>query len=127
MLLLEDRLGHEVAGLAYPFGYSNAGVRRAARDVGHRYACAVSNATARLSSDLFAVPRLTIKRSTTSRAFDRVIFGERVPLVYLRERTLTKGWAVVRRGKAGIGKARQANRFAVRAGCDRASEQGTAP
>ena len=40
---LEDRLGRPVPGLAYPFGYSSARVRRVAREAGHHYACAVSN------------------------------------------------------------------------------------
>ena len=42
--MLEDKLGSPVAGLAYPFGYSNAKVRQMAQDLGHHYSCAVGNA-----------------------------------------------------------------------------------
>ena len=62
---LEDKLGHAVPGLAYPFGYSNARVRQVARDAGYAYACAVRNMTAQAESDPFALPRLTVRRSTT--------------------------------------------------------------
>ena len=43
---LEDRLGVTVAGVAYPFGYSNPRVRKVTRDVGYAYGCAVGNAMA---------------------------------------------------------------------------------
>ena len=42
--LLEDGIGRAVPSLAYPFGYSNARVRQAARATGYRHACAVANA-----------------------------------------------------------------------------------
>ena len=41
--LLEDGLGLAVPSLAYPFGYSNARVRRVAREAGYAHACAVGN------------------------------------------------------------------------------------
>jgi len=93
---LEDKLGSAVTGLAYPFGYSNARVRQLARDAGHAYGCAVSNMVLNSTSDLFALPRLTIRRSVTPPAFQQVVRG-RVPMMLWRDRALTRGWAMVRR------------------------------
>jgi peptidoglycan/xylan/chitin deacetylase (PgdA/CDA1 family) len=100
---LEDRLGALVSGLAYPFGYSNARVRRAARDLGHGYACAVGNAMMSDQPDMFALPRLTIRRTTGMPVFQEVARGASVPQIYLQDRVLTKGWAMVRRTRAAIG------------------------
>jgi len=101
--LLEDRLGRAVPGLAYPFGYSNARVRGAVREAGHEYACAVGNMIAGPASDPFALPRLTIRRSTGLRAFDQVVRGRGLPVIYLKDHSLTKGWAMVRRTRALLG------------------------
>jgi peptidoglycan/xylan/chitin deacetylase (PgdA/CDA1 family) len=100
--LLEQRLGRPVPGLAYPFGYSNAAVRCAARAAGYHYACAVANIAAGPHVDAMALPRLTIRQSTRLRAFDQIVAG-RVPLTYVKDRSLTKGWSVVRRTRATLG------------------------
>ncbi len=100
---LEDKLGSPVAGLAYPFGYSNARVRQAARDLGYGYACAVGNTMITSQSDLFALPRLTVRRSTRMPTFQQVAQGGNVRQIFLRDRALTKGWAAVRRTRAGLG------------------------
>jgi peptidoglycan/xylan/chitin deacetylase (PgdA/CDA1 family) len=100
--LLEDRLGRPVPGLAYPFGYSNAGVRRTAAELGYRYACAVANTTVGPRWNAMALPRLTIRRSTRPQAFDQIASG-RVPLTFVKDWSLTKGWSVVRRARAALG------------------------
>lgn len=100
--LLEDRLGRPVPGLAYPFGYSNAAVRRMAREAGYRYACAVANTTVGPGWDDMALPRLTVRQSTTLRAFEQIAAG-RAPLIFVKDRSLTKGWSVVRRTRAALG------------------------
>jgi peptidoglycan/xylan/chitin deacetylase (PgdA/CDA1 family) len=99
---LEDRLGATVAGMAYPFGYSNQRVRKAARDMGYAYGCAVGNAMAARDSDPFALPRLTIRRSTAMTTFQDLVQGRNIPRIYLKERALTKGWAMVRRTRAAL-------------------------
>jgi len=99
---LEDRLGATVAGVAYPFGYSSHRVRKAARDLGYAYGCAVGNAMATRQSDPFALPRLTIRRSTAMTAFQDLVQGRNIPRIYLKERALTKGWAVVRRSRGAL-------------------------
>ena len=95
---LEDKLGSPVTGLAYPFGYSNARVRQVARDAGHGYGCSVSNMIMSPTSDLLALPRLTVRRSMAMPAFHQVVRG-RVPMMLLKDRALTKGWAMVRRAR----------------------------
>src|SRR5689334_23320154 len=65
-----------------------------ARDLRYAYGCAVGNAMAARDSDLFTMPRLTIRQSTAMARFQEVVQGRHVPRIYLKERALTKGWAV---------------------------------
>ena len=74
--LLEDNLGLKVPGLAYPFGYSNAKVRRVARELGYDYAYAVGNALTTGAADTFALPRLTVQRATTMDDFRKMVNGQ---------------------------------------------------
>jgi peptidoglycan/xylan/chitin deacetylase (PgdA/CDA1 family) len=97
--LIEDRLGVPVTSMAYPYGYSSARVRREVRRAGYTTACAVANDLAAGRHDVLALPRLTVKATTSQAAFGRAVACERIPLLYLRERMLTKGYAVVRRGR----------------------------
>jgi peptidoglycan/xylan/chitin deacetylase (PgdA/CDA1 family) len=104
--LLEDRLGKEVPALAYPYGYSSARVRAAVRAAGYQHAAAVSNAATRPHDDLLALPRLTIKRSTNLNSFKQIIHCDDIPKIFLVDRTLTAGWAAVRRTQYALGKVR---------------------
>ncbi|HEU5160524.1 MAG TPA: polysaccharide deacetylase family protein [Streptosporangiaceae bacterium] len=97
--LIEDRIGAPVTSMAYPYGYSSARVRREVRRAGYATACAVANDLAAGRHDVLALPRLTVKAAMSQAAFGRAVAGEGVPLLYLRERTLTKGYAAVRRGR----------------------------
>jgi peptidoglycan/xylan/chitin deacetylase (PgdA/CDA1 family) len=98
---LEDHLGVEVPGLAYPFGYSSAAVRQVVRQAGYAYSYAVDNRIAALGSDLFAIPRLTVKRSTTVAEFGRLVDGENT-IALRQDRLLTTGWSVVRRTRRAL-------------------------
>ena len=100
---LEDRLGGPVPGLAYPFGYSSARVRRVVREAGYGYACAVSNAMPGRHADLLALPRLTVRRSTSLRTFQDVVHGRNVPAIFRKDRALTRGYAIARRARATVG------------------------
>ncbi|GGO65674.1 polysaccharide deacetylase family protein [Nonomuraea cavernae] len=104
--LLEEKIGAPVATMAYPFGYSSARVRREVRKAGYFAACAVSNAIAADRHDMLAIPRLTVAGNTTISMFRRAVEGSAVPLIYLRERVLTKGYAVVRRTRYGLRRVR---------------------
>ena len=103
---LEDQLGRPVPGLAYPFGYSSAAVREEARAAGHGYACAVGNALPRPGTDPLALPRLTVRRSTSMQAFQQITHGRNIPMVFGKDRALTKGYAMVRRARAALGQVR---------------------
>jgi peptidoglycan/xylan/chitin deacetylase (PgdA/CDA1 family) len=102
--VLEDKLGCPVTGLAYPFGYSNARVREVAREVGHQYSCAVGNAMMNGESDQMALPRLTVQRSTAMPVFQQIVRGDNLNRIFLKDRALTKGWSVVRRSRAALGR-----------------------
>jgi peptidoglycan/xylan/chitin deacetylase (PgdA/CDA1 family) len=97
--LLQDRLGTAVPSLAYPFGYSSRRVRRAVEVVGYGQAAAVGNSAARGDSDVFAVPRLTVRRSTSPEVFMRIALCEGLHRVFRTDRLLTTGFAVVRRSR----------------------------
>jgi len=96
---IEDRLGLPVPGIAYPFGYSNAQVREVARAAGYRYGYAVRNRIAATGADPFAIPRLTVHRTTTLAEFRAMVDGHLTPTL-IKDRALTGGYAVVRRTRA---------------------------
>jgi peptidoglycan/xylan/chitin deacetylase (PgdA/CDA1 family) len=100
---LEDKLGAPVAGLAYPFGYHSARVRREASVLGYGYACAVRNVMMSAEPDLFALPRLTVRRSTRMPAFRQIIRGASIQAIFGKEHVLTAGYAMVRRATAAWG------------------------
>jgi peptidoglycan/xylan/chitin deacetylase (PgdA/CDA1 family) len=100
--LLECRLGRPVTTLAYPFGYWSTRVREAVRDAGYQHAAAVANTTAQLRQDSLALPRLTVRRSTTLDVFEQIVQSRRIARTFVVARTLTAGWAVVRRSRAAM-------------------------
>jgi peptidoglycan/xylan/chitin deacetylase (PgdA/CDA1 family) len=93
---LEDRLGVQVVAMAYPYGYSSARVRRAVLRTGYGVACAVANEVADGDHDRLALPRLTIRASTSLERFGRILDGT---AGFRREHALTKGYAVLRRSR----------------------------
>jgi peptidoglycan/xylan/chitin deacetylase (PgdA/CDA1 family) len=98
--LLEDALGKPVPGLAYPFGYSNRQVRQMVAQAGYGYACAVSNQLASQWPDQFALPRLTVRSSTTLASFAAAVYGQDISRIYRNDHMLTRGYALLRRGRA---------------------------
>jgi peptidoglycan/xylan/chitin deacetylase (PgdA/CDA1 family) len=103
---LEDKLGITVPGLAYPYGYSNARVRQVARELDYGYGYAVANAVTTSAADNFALPRLTVRRSTTMDDFRRMVSGQDTPALR-RDRVLTRGYTVVRRARSLIRSAQE--------------------
>jgi peptidoglycan/xylan/chitin deacetylase (PgdA/CDA1 family) len=99
--LLEDNLGLKVPGLAYPYGYSSAKVRRVARELGYEYAYAVGNALTTDAADPFTLPRLTVQRATSIGEFRKIVNGQDT-MVLRRDRILTNGFTVVRRAKSAL-------------------------
>jgi peptidoglycan/xylan/chitin deacetylase (PgdA/CDA1 family) len=100
--LLEDRLGRAVTSFAYPYGYSNARVRREVQAAGHTAACTVANEMADARHGLYAVPRLTIRRSTSPDLFERIVSGRALAVTFLKDRALHKGWAMARRSRFAV-------------------------
>ena len=121
--LLEDELGLEIPGMSYPFGYSSARVRRVARDVGYAYSYSVGNALTTSAMDAFALPRLTVKRSTTMDSFRRMVNGQDT-LALKRDRMLTKGFSVVRRARASVRSVRAASPVPARSTTATGSARG---
>lgn len=96
---LEDGLGVCVAGMAYPFGYSNTRVRKVAADVGYSYACVVGNRRLTPKPDKYALPRLTVSRSTRLSTYMQIAECRNLQVIFLKDRSLTKAWAVTRRAR----------------------------
>ena len=95
--LLEQRLQRPLSTFGYPFGYSDAAVRRAVRGHGYTGACAVANALADPRQGPYALSRLTVRRGTALEDFRALVQGRSLTRLYARERLLTRGYALVRR------------------------------
>ncbi|MDX1889950.1 polysaccharide deacetylase family protein [Mycolicibacterium sp. 050158] len=93
--LLEEYVDAPVEAIAYPYGYSNRRVRLATQAAGYRRAAAVRNLRATPTDDLFRLPRLTIRRSTSQATFAAAVAGNDGRLFW-RDRLMTAGWASVR-------------------------------
>src|SRR5262249_14405581 len=63
--LMEDRLGHEVRYLAYPFGYLNDRVRAQAKEIGYLSACSVRIGFSSLLDDVLALRRIPVNGNET--------------------------------------------------------------
>lgn len=104
--LIAEELDREPYSFAYPFGYSDRRVRRAVRAAGFGQSLAVGNALAdRARQNPYALARLTVRRSTSREQFIRMIEGRAIGRAFARDRTLTKGNAVVRRARQTLRKA----------------------
>ncbi|MFF0365273.1 polysaccharide deacetylase family protein [Streptomyces fungicidicus] len=97
--IVSDQLGSAPASFAYPYGYSSRRVRRAVRETGYAQALAVGNGLARRAQGPYALRRVTVRRSTDTAAFERLVTGRAVARAFARDRALTKGYAVVRRAR----------------------------
>jgi peptidoglycan/xylan/chitin deacetylase (PgdA/CDA1 family) len=103
--LLEDRLGQAVPSIAYPYGYWSRRVRRTAEELGYEQAAAVGNAASQPGDNKFAVPRLTVRRSTPPSVFAQIAACEDLHRVFARDRALTNGYSLVRRTRYALRKA----------------------
>ncbi|WP_370086060.1 polysaccharide deacetylase family protein [Streptacidiphilus sp. MAP12-16] len=98
--LLQDRLQQPVTTFGYPYGYSDRRVRVAVREAGYVGACAVSNALAAPERQgPYALARLTVREGTTEGDFRQLVQGRGVGRLFLRDRALTKGYALYRRSR----------------------------
>lgn len=97
--LIASELGALPVSFAYPYGYSSRRVRTAVREQGFTQALAVGNDLARRTQGPYALRRVTIRRRTTLPEFERLLEGRSLTRTFARDRALTKGYAVLRRGR----------------------------
>ncbi len=105
--IIADELGSRPALFAYPYGYSSRRVRQVVRETGFAQSLAVGNGLARRRQGPYALQRVTVRRGTGIEEFERLVEGRAIARNFVRDRALTKGYAMVRR-------ARQVRRKAIR-------------
>ncbi|MEV7992312.1 polysaccharide deacetylase family protein [Streptomyces sp. NPDC086077] len=105
--IVAAELGAPPASFAYPYGYSSRRVRQEVRATGYGQALAVGNDLARPAQGPYALRRVTVRRGTGIEEFERLVEGRSITRTFVRDRALTKGYAMVRR-------ARQVRRKATR-------------
>nr|WP_168507691.1 polysaccharide deacetylase family protein [Streptomyces sp. S1D4-11]QIY94957.1 polysaccharide deacetylase family protein [Streptomyces sp. S1D4-11] len=105
--IIADELGTRPASFAYPYGYSSRRVRQVVRETGFAQSLAVGNGLARRRQGPYALQRVTVRRNTGIEEFERLVEGRAIARNFVRDRALTKGYAMVRR-------ARQVRRKAIR-------------
>lgn len=97
--IVTEELGTRPVSFAYPYGYSSRRVRRTVRAAGFAQALAVGNALARRRQGPYALERVTVRRGTGVEEFERLVEGRAIGRTFARDRVLTKGYAMVRRGR----------------------------
>ncbi|MEW2546394.1 polysaccharide deacetylase family protein [Streptomyces sp. NPDC047002] len=103
--LTAQETGTPPVSFAYPFGYADRRVRRAVREAGFAQSLAVRNALARRDQGPYALARLTVRRTTTTEEFARLVEGEGIARAYAVDRALTKAYALPRRTRAAARRA----------------------
>ncbi|MCC3767095.1 polysaccharide deacetylase family protein [Streptomyces sp. UNOC14_S4] len=106
--ILAGELGRPPVSFAYPYGYSDRRVRHTVRAAGFSVSLAVGNTLAARPQGPYALERVTVRRSTGLGEFERMIEGRGVGRLFVRDRTLTKGYALYRRTRQVIRKASEA-------------------
>ncbi|MFC0849207.1 polysaccharide deacetylase family protein [Streptomyces noboritoensis] len=97
--IVTEELGARPVSFAYPYGYSSRRVRRTVRAAGFAQALAVGNALAARRQGPYALERVTVRRGTGIEEFERLVEGRAIGRAFARDRVLTKGYAMVRRGR----------------------------
>jgi len=97
--LLEDKLGTEVKGFAYPFGCHDRNVVRVVAEAGFSYACAVRNMLSGTDEAPFAIARIFPPNDGAGAEFARLVAAGARPR-RPGEAFRTKSWRVMRRVRA---------------------------
>jgi peptidoglycan/xylan/chitin deacetylase (PgdA/CDA1 family) len=95
---LEDALGREVRGVAYPHGSHDRRVLRAAEEAGYLSGAAVRNALSHDREHPLALSRLTVTPSTAVQAVEAFLHGEG-RLGETRPRLRTRGFRAYRKAR----------------------------
>ncbi|BBX20091.1 polysaccharide deacetylase [Mycolicibacterium duvalii] len=94
---LEDSLGFEVPSFAYPHGFHSGATRRAVAAAGHTSAAAVMDALCPDRADVYALPRLTVRATTSSARLAQWLTGGGARTAPDGERLRTGAWRMYRR------------------------------
>ncbi|MFG2331861.1 polysaccharide deacetylase family protein [Streptomyces sp. NPDC048604] len=105
--IVAQELGTPPVSFAYPYGYSSRRVRATVRAAGFAQALAVGNTAARRRQGPYALERLTVRRSTRVEEFARIVELRALGRTFAADRALTKGYAVLRRGRAALREVRR--------------------
>lgn len=97
---LQDRLGHPVAGFAYPHGYSTRAVRRMVHNLGFTHAYAVRNAVSTDRDDRYAISRLTVTADVDAARLAAWLQGRELPAQPWPRPLLIAGWRAYRHAAA---------------------------
>lgn len=100
--VLEEALGHEVAHAAYPHGYNNRAVRRAAAAAGYASAAAVRHAFSSAADDTYRIARLILRRGHTVADVESWMRGERAKVAPFPDSLPTVGWRLLRTARARV-------------------------
>ncbi|OKJ99787.1 polysaccharide deacetylase [Streptomyces sp. CB03234] len=100
--VLEDVLGHEVAHLAYPHGYNNRAVRRAALAAGYASAVAVRHALSSETDEAYRIARLIVRRTHTVADIEAWMAGRGARTAPYPESPATVAWRLYRRARARL-------------------------
>ncbi|MDP2662889.1 MAG: polysaccharide deacetylase family protein [Dehalococcoidia bacterium] len=102
--LLQEQLGDPVLTFAYPFGYYDQSVRHMVEEAGYLSACGVKHALSALHDDRFALARIVIESDTDLSQFASLLAGEGLPVAPNGARIQTRGWRILRRSRASVGR-----------------------
>lgn len=96
--LLEDQLGREVTSFSYPYGYHSNAVKRIVRETGYTSACAVKYEMSCVTTNPFAMSRLSVDADTSREMFVALLTRTApVPQKNLCKDTRAALWRLVRR------------------------------
>lgn len=100
--MLEDRLGQPIRSFAYPHGYHSRATQQLVREAGYAAAVGVKNALSHPADDRWALGRVVVWSDATPEAFTGWLAGRGLPRSWTRERSVTRGWRVVRRVRSTL-------------------------
>jgi peptidoglycan/xylan/chitin deacetylase (PgdA/CDA1 family) len=100
--IVEDVLGAQASGFAYPYGYHDRGVQRLVEDAGFDHAVAVKNTHSHVRDDQWGLARITVERGMSARWLERTLAQPAPRTAPRNERLRTIGWRQVRRARTAL-------------------------
>ncbi len=100
--LLEEALGHPIAGVAYPHGYAGPRVRQFAANAGYSYGCGVGQTFVGRGQNRFALSRLMHTSADPDGLVSEWLNLRGAPDGGTGERARTRAWRLYRSARAQI-------------------------